>query len=69
MSAIQSREVVLRGSPNVDRIANGLARNVQIMHLELSDDVLEQLLESTRKGKVPKMQFGPNPVSYSGRVA
>jgi hypothetical protein len=35
---------------------------VQVMHLEMSNDILDDLLECVRKGKAPQVLFGKNPV-------
>jgi RNA polymerase II elongation factor ELL len=40
--------------------AKGMA--VQVMQLEMSNDVLEELLESVRRGKQPQVVFGKSPV-------
>jgi RNA polymerase II elongation factor ELL len=38
------------------------AKAVQVMQLEMSNDVLEELLESVRRGKQPQVVFGKSPV-------
>jgi hypothetical protein len=35
---------------------------VQVMHLEMSTDILDDLLECIKKGKAPEVLFGKNPV-------
>jgi RNA polymerase II elongation factor ELL len=37
---------------------------VQVMQLEMSNDMLEQLLESARRGKQPQVVFGKSPVRH-----
>lgn len=34
----------------------------QVMHLEMSNDILDDLLECIRKGKAPQVLFGKTPV-------
>ena len=40
---------------------------LQVMHLEMSNDTLEDLLECIRKGKAPQVLFGKTPVCFRGR--
>jgi hypothetical protein len=35
---------------------------VQVMHLDMSNEILDDLLECIRKGKAPQVLFGKNPV-------
>ena len=39
---------------------------VQVMHLELSNDILDDLLECIRKGKAPQVLFGKTAVCFRG---
>jgi len=42
----------------------GAKDGLQAMQLDMSNDVLEELLASTRRGKPPQLHFGRNPVSH-----
>jgi RNA polymerase II elongation factor ELL len=57
-----SGNVLLDGAPDAFIGPEGNAKAVQVMHLEMSNDVLEELLESVRRGKQPHVVFGRNPV-------
>jgi RNA polymerase II elongation factor ELL len=61
MSPSVPREILLHGSPDVDAKSASVA-GLQVMHLEMTDDILEELLETSRNGKGPKIQFGSHPV-------
>jgi hypothetical protein len=39
---------------------------VQVMHLELNNDILDDLLECIRKGKAPQVLFGKTAVCSRG---
>jgi hypothetical protein len=41
---------------------------LQAMQLDMSNEVLEELLACTRRGKAPQIQFGRNPVSASVHI-
>jgi hypothetical protein len=60
-----SGPVFLEGAPDACIGPEGNADAVQVMHLEMSNDVLEELLESVRRGKQPQVVFGRSPVCYT----
>jgi hypothetical protein len=64
MSVSTLEEFTLLGTPEFGTNDTSSSK-VQLMHVEMSNDILEQLLESTRLGKVPKLQFGAHPVRPS----
>lgn len=55
--------ILLKGAFD-ESIGTPEARNgpVQVMHLELSNDILNELLECVRKNKAPQVLFGKVPV-------
>jgi hypothetical protein len=63
MSIPRSQEIVLLGGPDVDA-TKATTPTVQLMHLEMSNDIFEQLVDSTRRGKLPRIFFGANPVRH-----
>jgi RNA polymerase II elongation factor ELL len=58
-----SRGIALRGAPDTD-IATKEAKShaVQVMQLELTQGIVDELRESVRGGKGPQIFFGRNPV-------
>ena len=56
--------VLLEGAPDA-LIGTPAAKSkaVQVMHLEMNNDILDELLECIRKGKAPQVLFGKTPVS------
>jgi hypothetical protein len=67
MSASISHELLLQGCPTFDT-KDASSSRPQIMQLEISDEVLEQLLDSTKHGKQPAIHFGDHPVRTGGHV-
>jgi RNA polymerase II elongation factor ELL len=58
---------LLEGAPDAS-IGTSEAKTsaVQIMHLEMSNDILDDLLECIRKGRAPQVLFGKTPVCFRG---
>jgi RNA polymerase II elongation factor ELL len=56
--------VALRGAPDAD-IGSRTARTtpIQAMHVEMTQDIVDDLLESVRSGQPPQIFFGRTPVS------
>jgi hypothetical protein len=67
MSATTSQELFLHGGPTFDTM-NASSSGPQIMQLEISDEVLEQLLDSARHGKAPSIHFGDHPVRIGWQI-
>jgi RNA polymerase II elongation factor ELL len=58
-----SGTALLDGAPDaLIGTAEAKGNSVQVMQLEMSNDVLEELLESARRGKQPQIVFGRTPV-------
>lgn len=57
----QDSEIILQGFSSAD-VQDASAGGIQYMQLELTNEVLEQLLESTRLGTPPRIHFGPSQV-------
>lgn len=57
------RSVELHGAPD-ETIGTSGAKSgtVQAMQIELTQDILDELLACTRNGKPPQVLFGQNPV-------
>lgn len=54
---------LLEGAPDASiGTQEAKASAVQVMHLEMSNEVLDDLLECIRKGKAPQVLFGKTPV-------
>ncbi|KAF2417434.1 hypothetical protein EJ08DRAFT_703410 [Tothia fuscella] len=64
-----SGPILLEGAPDTSiGTPEAKAKAVQVMQLEMSNDVLEELLESVRRGKQPSVVFGKIPmIRYDGR--
>jgi RNA polymerase II elongation factor ELL len=58
--------ILLHGAPDeaIGR-PGGETEALQVMQLDMSNDVLEELLSSARSGKQPQITFGRNPVRVS----
>jgi hypothetical protein len=63
MSTTSYQEITLHGGPDGE-IKDFSSTGPSIMHIELSDEVLARIIESTKNGKPPKIQLGSNSVSY-----
>jgi hypothetical protein len=58
--------MLLQGAPDVNiGTAQDKSKAVQVMRLDMSSQVLEELLAYSRQGKSPQLQFGRNPVCLS----
>jgi RNA polymerase II elongation factor ELL len=55
--------IALHGAPDSD-IGSRDAKHmpVQAMHIEIAQDMVDELLESVRSGKPPQIVFGRTPV-------
>jgi len=60
--------IALRGAPDSD-IGSRDARTtpIQAMHVEMTQDLVDELLESLRSGKPPQIFFGRTPVRANNR--
>jgi hypothetical protein len=63
LSTSSQPPILLRGAPD-ETIGTPQAKSkaVQVMQLDMTSDVLEELLAYTRQGKTPHIAFGRNPV-------
>lgn len=62
------RSVQLTGAPDESiGMPDAKASPVQVMQIDLTQDVLDELLRCTRSGKPPQILFGKTPVSSSKR--
>jgi RNA polymerase II elongation factor ELL len=52
--------IALLGAPDSDR--NTRTTSVQAMQLDMSQEIVDELLESVRSGKPPQIFFGRTPV-------
>jgi RNA polymerase II elongation factor ELL len=60
-----SGTALLDGAPDAFiGTAEAKGKAVQVMQLEMSNDLLEELLESARLGKQPQVVFGRTPVCH-----
>lgn len=62
-TAVSMGGIALHGAPDVD-IGSKDAKHTptQAMQLEMSQDIVDELLESVRSGKPPQIFFGRTPV-------
>jgi hypothetical protein len=67
MSSTSFQEITLLGGPDGD-IKDISSSGPSIMHIELSDEVLARIIDSTKNGKPPKIQLGSNSVSLLGDI-
>ena len=60
---VPSGGIALHGAPDSD-IGSKDARSspIQAMQLEMTQDIVDELLESVRSGKAPQIFFGRTPV-------
>jgi RNA polymerase II elongation factor ELL len=62
-STLKDVPIILRGAPDdFIGLPGAETKSIQVMQLDMSNDVLEELLASARNGKQPKISFGTNPV-------
>ena len=62
MAATQE-PITLRGAPDTDLGSKDAKHTpVPVMQLEMTQDVVDELLESARSGKLPQILFGRTPV-------
>ena len=54
--------IALVGAPDSDMGSKDLPSTVQAMQVELTQDLVDDLLESARSGKLPQIIFGRTPV-------
>jgi RNA polymerase II elongation factor ELL len=56
-------EAALIGAPDRDMaLREAKSAPLQAMHVEMTQDIVEELLESARSGKAPQIVFGRTPV-------
>ncbi|OCK77539.1 hypothetical protein K432DRAFT_304011 [Lepidopterella palustris CBS 459.81] len=67
--AMPSRGIALRGAPDGDIGTKGAKSNaVQVMQLDMTQDIVDELLESVRNGNPPQILFGRTPqLKYGDR--
>jgi RNA polymerase II elongation factor ELL len=64
--AHKSPPILLQGAPDINiGTTQDKSKVVQVMQLDMSNDVLEELLAYSRQGKTPQIQLGRNPVCLS----
>jgi RNA polymerase II elongation factor ELL len=62
-SILKDVPIILRGAPDQFIGRPGAeTKSIQVMQLDMSNDVLEELLASARNGKQPQLSFGRIPV-------
>ena len=63
MATLAVSPVVLNGAPDaLIGTPEGRSSAIPMMQLDLTDDVLEELLQCTKTGKAPHIIFGRTPV-------
>lgn len=57
-------DILLEGAPDglIGKSDEWKSSPVQVMQLEMSNDVLDELLDCVRRNKSPQVMFGRNPV-------
>lgn len=62
-SLLQTGGIALVGAPDGDIIPNDAKSTpVQAMQVDITQDIIDELLESARGGKLPQIIFGRTPV-------
>jgi RNA polymerase II elongation factor ELL len=62
-SPLPSGGIALVGAPDSDiEIKDAKTTPVQAMQVEITQDIVDELLESVRSGKAPQIIFGRTPV-------
>ncbi|KAF2091201.1 hypothetical protein K490DRAFT_33388 [Saccharata proteae CBS 121410] len=60
--------LALHGAPDASMTAHEPASAVQCMQLEMTEEVVDELLKSIRSGKAPQLLFGRNPILKYGET-
>jgi RNA polymerase II elongation factor ELL len=63
-AVLPKRGIALVGAPESDMTASREVKSVpmQAMQVEMTQDIVDELLESVRNGKAPQILFGRTPV-------
>ena len=62
-TALSTGGIALHGAPDFDiGSKDAKAPSLQAMQLDIAQDIIDELLDSVRSGKVPQMIFGRTPV-------